>query len=308
MTRQRVILIQGSPDWYAFRRNHCNASEAPAAMGMGHFMPKNPVELCEVRNGTRKVYENAAMRAGHVHEIEVRARLEEEFQDIIEPQVWEYVIDGIPLACSIDGLDLSDIVHEMKSPSSSTSEAVLLARKGLVPSYYMIQIQQQLLVTGKEKCCYSVRDPELTEVVATNDLDYPVVNRPVIHKIMVAANAQDQEDIIAAWKMVWPHIKAGTVPDRAVNACEGMEDLALEWLDLKRQADEIDMAMQTVRTSMIDLAMGSEKVETSCGVVVRQSKRAGNVDYKKVPELKGVDLEPYRNKPSVVWTIEARKE
>lgn len=297
MTRQRVILIQNSPEWHAFRRNHCNASEAPAAMGMGHFMPKNPVELCEVRNGTRKVYENAAMRAGHVHEIEVRARIEEEFGDIVEPQVWEYTIDGIPLACSIDGLGMDNQVYEIKSPSSSTSEAVLLARKGLVPGYYMAQIQQQLLVTGADRCLYVVRDPELTDG-----------SHAILHKIPVRANAQDQEDIIAAWKMVWPHIKAGTVPDRAVNACEGMEDLALEWLDLKRQADEIDMAMQTVRTSMIDLAMGSEKVETSCGVVVRQSKRAGNVDYKKVPELKGVDLEPYRNKPSVVWTIEARKE
>jgi hypothetical protein len=34
-----------------------------------------------------------------------------------------------------------------------------------------------------------------------------------------------------------------------------------------------------------------------------KSERKGNVNYKKVPELKGVNLDEYRGESITVWTV-----
>ena len=44
------------------------------------------------------------------------------------------------------------------------------------------------------------------------------------------------------------------------------------------------------------------------GVTITRSLRAGNINYKSVPQLKGVDLERYRGKASEVVTVRIEKK
>ena len=47
--------------------------------------------------------------------------------------------------------------------------------------------------------------------------------------------------------------------------------------------------------------------EKGCGISVVKTERKGSVEYAKIPELKGIDLEPYRKKSSVVTTVNLEK-
>lgn len=44
------------------------------------------------------------------------------------------------------------------------------------------------------------------------------------------------------------------------------------------------------------MALAVHPREQGAGVAVMRFRKTGNVDYKKVPALKGVDLEAYRGK------------
>ncbi|MEG2048480.1 MAG: endonuclease, partial [Comamonas sp.] len=41
MTMQLVNLVQGSADWHTHRRNHFNASDAPAMMGCSPYKKRS---------------------------------------------------------------------------------------------------------------------------------------------------------------------------------------------------------------------------------------------------------------------------
>jgi hypothetical protein len=50
------------------------------------------------------------------------------------------------------------------------------------------------------------------------------------------------------------------------------------------------------RAKAVPVALAGYPREQSAGVMVTRYFKAGAVDYKKVPELRGVDLDPYRGK------------
>ena len=60
-------------------------------------------------------------------------------------------------------------------------------------------------------------------------------------------------------------------------------------------------AADVSKQQLIDLTEGLSV--KGCGISVIHSKRAGAVDYKTVPELKGVDLDKYRKKETQTVTI-----
>jgi hypothetical protein len=71
-------------------------------------------------------------------------------------------------------------------------------------------------------------------------------------------------------------------------------EAAAAFVAAKQAADSADEALDVARQRLVDLAMYPR--ETGSGVSVVRLWKAGNVDYKKVPELRGVDLDRYRGK------------
>jgi hypothetical protein len=65
-------------------------------------------------------------------------------------------------------------------------------------------------------------------------------------------------------------------------------------MQAKQQADVSAAALDNAKAALIGLA--SHTSESGGGVKVTRFWKAGAVDYKKIPELKGVDLEQYRGK------------
>jgi hypothetical protein len=62
----------------------------------------------------------------------------------------------------------------------------------------------------------------------------------------------------------------------------------------KKVAEFADAALNAAKVELVGLAIHPK--ETGAGVSVTRFWKAGAVDYKKVRELEGVDLEPYRGK------------
>jgi hypothetical protein len=71
-------------------------------------------------------------------------------------------------------------------------------------------------------------------------------------------------------------------------------DAAAAFVQAKRNADNADEALDAARQRLVDLARHPR--ETGSGVSVVNLWKAGNVDYTKEPELRGVDLDRYRRK------------
>lgn len=76
--------------------------------------------------------------------------------------------------------------------------------------------------------------------------------------------------------------------------CEAWKKTALKL----KEAEEKEEA---ARKELIE-ACGEENFEGN-GVKVWEIERKGSVDYTIVPELKDIDLEPYRKKGTFYWTV-----
>ena len=69
---------------------------------------------------------------------------------------------------------------------------------------------------------------------------------------------------------------------------------AAAYLAAKKLADEADGRIEQARKALVDLIRHPR--ESGAGVSVVKLWKAGNVDYKAIPELRGVNLDRYRLK------------
>ena len=148
---QTINLIQGSPEWHAHRRNHSNASDAPSMMGVSQY--KTRAQLIkeyatglteEVDAHTQRIFDR-----GHHFEELARKHIAE---NIIEEDLFPCVgVDG-KFSASFDGLTmLNDVAFEHKTLNAKI-EAYKSAED--IDLMYRIQMEQQLMVSGAEKCLF----------------------------------------------------------------------------------------------------------------------------------------------------------
>lgn len=155
---ERIVhqLVQGSPEWDAFRFEHDGASEIKAVMGLDKKTTREQLLRMKV-SGTVKefsawVQENI-LDPGH--EVEALAR----------PFAVEFAgVDGFypatvsigRISASCDGLDMLDeTAWECKKLNKENGPIV---RAGRVPDEHMPQCQQVLMVTGADRLLFTVTD------------------------------------------------------------------------------------------------------------------------------------------------------
>ena len=133
-------LAQGSPDWFAARKNKITASLAPALLGFGFLTREDSFEVLMGTGETEK--ETPAMRRGQALEpVAAEAYARQTGQTVATTGLW--VDSSRPwLAASPDRLVGSHGLLEVKSPAKISEASVAMA----------IQVQIQLLVTGRSWC------------------------------------------------------------------------------------------------------------------------------------------------------------
>ncbi len=79
------------------------------------------------------------------------------------------------------------------------------------------------------------------------------------------------------------------------------EDLSFRWKNIKRRKKEVEDEEEAIRQEMIKTS--GETNTKGFGLSFINVSRRGQIDYSQIPQLNGVDLEPYR-KPSInSWRI-----
>jgi hypothetical protein len=105
--------------------------------------------------------------------------------------------------------------------------------------------------------------------------------------------------IRAAWEIFQPYLENDTPPpmtdqDTLTRSDYMWEQAAAEYLSCKAASDEAQAKADEAKAKLI--AMTAHSRESGYGVSVTRYWKVGNVDYKKVPALAGVDLDLYRGK------------
>lgn len=175
-------LIQGSPDWHAFRAEHHNASEAAAVFGQHKYMSRAEL-LALKKTGIEKEvndFQQAAFDRGHATEALARPLVEAIIGEDLYPVVASD--DEGWLAASFDGITMDDgTLFEHKLLNQDL--VCQVQAKELEPHYYW-QLEQQLLISGAEKVIFVTSD-------GTSDNLHWMEYRPV---------AGRAEQLIAGWK------------------------------------------------------------------------------------------------------------
>lgn len=157
-------LIQGTPEWLAYRAHHFNASDAPAMMGVSPY--KTRAELLrelhtglpqDVDTGTQRRFDNG-------HRAEALARpLAEEF---IGAELYPATGSEGRLSASFDGITLDETIgfehkalnNELRKAFAQIETIAPNYREEAgcreLPIYHRVQMEQQLLISGAERVLF----------------------------------------------------------------------------------------------------------------------------------------------------------
>ncbi len=268
-------LVQGTPAWHEHRAKFRNASETPAVLGASPWM--TPYELWLVKTGRKVVEETAPMRHGTAMEPVARAAFEEETGLIMQPQV---VVDG-EYSASLDGITLSgDILVELKCPyKGQTSELWQTVKSGTVPEHYRLQVQHQLMVSQARRAHLYVFDGAvgINIVIEPDEITFARIRE--------------------GWDLFQPYLESDTPPplteqDTKTRSDAAWREAAESYRGWKSVMDEASAKADAAKAVLIELT--DHPREAGYGVSVTKFWKVGNVDYKRVPVLAGVDLELYR--------------
>jgi len=193
---------------------------------------------------------------------------------------------------NLDGLSPDGkLVLEVKCPGRESHEKAL---KGEVPAAYYPQVQHYLAVSGADRCHYWSFDGEKGALV------------------VVERDSAYIAKLIDAERAFWALVESGTEPeltDRDV--VERQDD---EWLlaaalyrEHEARVVESEALLKAAREKLLSLANGTPRVRGG-GVLLTRYTTKGAVDYKKIPALKGLDLDPFRGPDKTAFRVSLEKK
>ena len=285
MNRTTVHLEQNTSVWQAWRQSRFGASDAAAMLGISPY--KTREQLLREKQGViakTSDYQRELYAAGHAAE-KAMPHLEDLAGQPITPCVYE---GEDSIAASLDGISFEGtliIEHKLLRDSNASRKRFDMAARGELAEHDMAQVQQQLMVSGAEKCWFVVSDgtPENMTIAE------------------VFPNADWFARIRAGW--------AQFARDLEATADEVPQILANEYRDLDAQIKALQSQQQAVKEQLIALAeeAGSDSLAVG-GITLKRIESKWTVDYKAIPALKDIDLDAYRKPASITWRININKE
>jgi putative phage-type endonuclease len=272
-------MKQNTREWLDLRKNKIGASDAPVIMKASPF--KTPFQLWEEKLSGFEKEPNAAMLKGHEMEPIARKQLEDKLGMPLIPSVRLHNSKSWMMA-SVDAISFDErTVAEIKYPGKADHD---LALSGHVPEKYFPQLQHQMEVCGVEVILYfSYREEESALLKVYRDDEY-------IKKMLI-----EEEKFFECMQ----NFEAPELIDR-----DFVYHGDARWAHLAerlKQIKALQVEEESIKKELISLAKGQNAMGS--GIRVAKFMRKGAVDYKAIPELQNVDLEPYRKKGSEYWRI-----
>ena len=167
-TEDRVVVQQGSPEWFALRAGKVTASRvadilAKTKTGPSASRQNYLIELALQRTTgiIQESYTNAAMEWGTQTEPQARVAYEVNTNNFVDQVAF---IDHPNIAwfgCSPDGLVSDRGLVEIKCPNSATHWEYFKSKEP--PKKYFIQMQAQMAVSGRDWCDFISFDPRMPD-------------------------------------------------------------------------------------------------------------------------------------------------
>lgn len=274
-------LIQGTPEWLALRKTKITATDAVVIMGASPW--KSRLQLYnEKLSATEQLTTNERMQRGIDLEPIARSLFTIYTGFKVQPRV---VVKEWAMA-SLDGIsEDGKIVVEIKCPGEKDHTTAL---QGKVPDHYFPQLQHQMWICNVDKMYYFSFDGD-------DGITVEVKRDPFYIEKMIEEEKKFYDCMVNR-----------TPPESSSKDYVEIDDplwqqCASNWMSITSQIKHLESVEEELRKQLIFLS--GESNSKGAGISLCQVSRKGNVDYAKIPELKGVDLEKYRKEATSSWRI-----
>lgn len=293
-----INLAQGSQAWLDWRQGVFTASDAPAMMGVSKYKSRNELIKEKATGKTRPITPElqAIFDEGHTTEDLARPIIEAELGESLYNVVATH--DDLPhVAASFDGITMDDRIifeHKVYRNSKASQQRYNLAKDGKLLDMDAIQVQQQLLVSNAEKCLFVVSDGTAQNMAI----------------VEVKPDSEMQKRIIDGWKAFQTDLNNYHDVVQADAELQAMyQDYAIAKATADKAKAMLDTLDKQIKAKATDISKktGANEIIGN-GFSIAKIKRKGAVDYTKIPELDGVDLEQFRKQGSEYFKITAEKQ
>lgn len=283
-----ISIEQGTVEWKTYRKTKVTASEVSIILGESPY--KTALQLFNEKQNDFPDEIGFQLQKGQSIEPIARRIFENEVGAMFPPKV--FVSDSVPfLMASLDGYN---------SERNELLEVKFQGRKihlsGEIPRHYMLQMQCQLYVS-EASCGWFVSYNK-------DVIDDPYRCQRVEH------NRSMQLEIVKAAKKFYDNLMGGFPPEPCERDIHNIDEdtfLAAKIVEYNKTKVIIDHHEKVLEDLKKEIAecLDQEKIskakfrDTTLTKVFKQ----GSISYSKIPEIKGMDLEKYRGKPTVYWTI-----
>ena len=294
------------------RKGAITASEIGAIAGNGRFASREDILKRKImeHNGLENPFQgNVATRWGNDNEARAVAEFEFLTGLVVDKQGEDQQFvdrlmdrgDGLVVraGCTPDGVLQDGGLLEVKCPygiRNDTPDAELYLSKA---PEYLDQMQWAMMVTNKPHCVFVVW--------TTEGIDHLTIKQDFDHQERLIVEAlkfqQELNAILADPELQKPYLQdKKSKKDSAIERSDAeYAEAAAFYRNAYARLAEAQAVADEAKKALIDLTEGLDV--KGCGVSIIHSTRAGAVDYKLVPELKGVDLNPFRKPETVTVTV-----
>ena len=200
-------LIQGSPEWHAYRAQHDNASDAAAMMGCSSYKTRDQL-VAQYATGIVPEVDAATQRMfdmGHRFEALARPLAEAIIGEDLYPVTAS--LEGTRLSASFDGVTLLEekgFEHKMLNAALREALSAPGCTGADLPMEYQVQMEQQCTVSECEK-----------ELFMASDWDR---NDQLIEELhcWYTPNPELRARILAGWEQFHKDVAAWVPPESAV--------------------------------------------------------------------------------------------
>ncbi len=255
-------------EWLMWRRNGIGSSDAPVIMNDRH-MGDNLLNKWEEKVLGKVKPDNIFMMHGRANEEPARQSFEAKMGLSVFPGNVESS-DTSWLRASLDGIDVEGKTLVEIKCAGKKDHSVALSKK--IPEKYIAQCQHQLAVTGLPGMYY----------YSYHDFKGVIVE--------VARDEKYIKELLTKEQAFWDLVLAKEPPEiyQDMQSNQTWKKLAARLLKLRSYDEEKEKIVEELK----ELANGCGA--RGHGIEMQRQKVKGAVDYSKIPELKGVDLELYR--------------
>lgn len=287
-------MEQRSEEWFEARKGKLTGSNVGAALGVNPW--KSPEDLIrsmvrEYHGAESEFSGNIATEYGTLHE--PLATMEYMGKTGNHPEECGFFVhpEHEWLGASPDGLIDDDGLIEIKCPfglRSKTGKNLVFKTPEQQPHYYA-QMQVEMACSGRSWCDFYQWTPNGDTVYRVDfNPNWWADNLPKMKEFYDWYLSElDNPDHLTPKQVEINTLATKTLLDEYDQVCATIEDATARKKELLSEI----------------ISAAKERDAVIHGRKLTKVERKGNVQYAKIPELKSIDLEQYRGKPTSFWKL-----